>query len=108
MHRHLVAAMFCTAAVMADAQELDPFFTEELGGVYTQDWSGRVIGPDTFGGVLVFVYGGGKSGDFYGVLSVDCTVPERSQWVSTGGVIGPDRVPMAAISVVRANACGSP
>lgn len=107
--RRLWAAVCVTVWPAASvAQTLDLFFVEELGGVYTQDWSGRVIGADSAGDVLVFVRGDGKSGDFYGVLSVDCDMPTQSAWVSTGGVVRVDMVPAQAIDVIRAGACGSP
>lgn len=97
---------FC--AGQAAAQELGQFYEEPLGGVYKQWWSGAVIGADPASGVLVFVRGDGKSGDFYGVLSVDCERPEFSRWVAQGGVVSPETVPVPAIDVIRAEACGSP
>lgn len=103
-----LAGGFACVAVAASANTLDLFFEEPLGGVYAQYWSGRVIGPDTVGGVLVYVRGDGKSGDFHGVLNVNCETPARSEWVAVGGVIGPDAVPAPAVDVIRAEACGSP
>ncbi|WP_296420511.1 hypothetical protein [Pseudooctadecabacter sp.] len=100
----LIAAMPVTAA----AQQLGLLFEEDLGGVYKQWWTGAVIGADPASGVLVFVRGDGKSGDFYGVLSVDCVTPEFSAWVAEGGVISTDAIPGPAIDAVRAEACGSP
>lgn len=108
MMRLLAIAAVVAAPTGMSAQTLDLFYTEPLGGVYSQNWSGRVIGADSVGGVLVFVRGDGKSGDFYGVLSVDCVTPEFSAWKSTGGVVQASSVPQPAIDVIRAESCGSP
>ena len=101
----ILAGLWATAGA---AQALDPLYEEPLGGVYKQWWSGALIGADPASGVLVFVRGDGKSGDFYGVLSVDCDVPARSQWVAEGGVLTPQSVPGPAIDALRVLACGSP
>lgn len=91
---------------LASAQELDSFYFEPLEGVYSQTWSGRVIGPDPASGILVFLRGDGKSGDFWGVLSIDCDRPEWSTWQAVGGFLSADQVPGEAIAAMRAQACG--
>ncbi|WP_375281336.1 hypothetical protein [Pseudooctadecabacter sp.] len=104
----IAAVVMGLCAGQVTAQELGLLYEEPLGGVYKQWWSGAVIGADPNAGVLVFVRGDGKSGDFYGVLSVDCESPEFSRWVAQGGVVSPETVPLPAIDVIRAEACGSP
>lgn len=105
MRTWVAASVIAASATTASA--LDLFYTEPLGGVYVQDWYGEIIGPDRVRGVLVFVRGDGKSGDFFGVLSVDCDVAARSEWVSEGGYLRSDAVPAAAIDVIRDRACSA-
>jgi len=90
------------------AQQLELYFDQPLEGVYSQSWSGRVIGADPAGGVLVYLRGAGKTGDFHGVMLVVCAEPQMSAWVSRGGVLSSDHVPKPAISIIHAEACGSP
>jgi len=101
-------SLLLAAPLGAGAQTLELFYNEPLEGVYSQDWAGRVIGADPASGVLVYLRGSGKSGDFHGVLSVDCETPSRSAWVAQGGYLAPDDVPTPTINVMRAEACGSP
>ncbi|MDC0116227.1 hypothetical protein OAH97_01970 [Octadecabacter sp.] len=108
MRDPICSAALCLMPHLAQADTLDLLFTEPVGGVYTQDWFGHLIGSDRGRGTLMFIRGDGKNGNFYGVLSIDCAAPENSAWVSTGGVISSDYVPRPAIAALRARACAAP
>lgn len=65
----IAVSFFGFSSALAETTHL--LFTEQLGGVYTQDWYGRELGKRD-AGFEVYVTGDGKLGDFNGVLSVDC------------------------------------
>ncbi len=69
-------------AVAQDAEPMSLVYTQPLGGVYSQDWLAQVVGNQDESGTEVYVVGRGKSGAFFGVISVDCQTPRYSRWVS--------------------------
>ncbi len=80
-------------------------YNQPLEGVYSQGWFAQVLGNREGNGIEVYVIGSGKSGDFYGVISVDCQTPRFSRWLATGGYIPFDRLPREAIGGIRRAAC---
>jgi hypothetical protein len=95
-------------SVPATAQEqtgLTFIYEQPMGGVYTQGWSAQSL--DFPGGTSkrLYVVGDGKAGNFYGILSIDCHEPTRSQWLAVGGHVTPDRVPSEAIVAMRSLVC---
>lgn len=87
------------------ASQLVRVYDQPLEGVYSQGWSGQVLGDRQGTGIEVYVVGEGKLGDFFGVISVDCVNPQYSRWLATGGYLGTDNVPIEAIRGFRNLVC---
>ena len=99
-------AVFSTPSFAQQAGQLEPVYHQPLEGVYSQNWSAQVLGNHQGTGVAVYVVGDGKTGDFFGVISVDCQTPRYSSWLATGGFISATDVPRQAIQGIRRLACG--
>lgn len=81
--------------------------TEDLPPPYKQWWYAT---PSDFGGrgepyAEILIRGDGKHGDFFGVLVVDCAIPENSEWVAVGGWLNAGAVPKRAITKLRKEVC---
>jgi hypothetical protein len=87
------------------AGQLVQVYNQPMEGVYSQGWSAQVLGERQGTGIEVYVVGDGKLGDFFGVISVDCTNPQFSRWLAIGGYVTTDSVPVEAIRGIRRLAC---
>ena len=105
----ILCQICCLFLASSSSADTPPTFTlihtEELGGVYTQDWYTQRLASRNTRDVHLYIVGDGKSGDFHGVLSVDCDTPTFSRWLSTGGVVPSDSLPVEAIKAAREFAC---
>lgn len=99
----------CTPGSVAGDQPggLRHIYEEPLGGVYSQGWYAQPLDSRNTNAHHLYVIGDGKSGDFFGVLSVDCETPRFSKWLATGGNLTPDRIPSVAIVGIRQLACAN-
>ncbi|WP_455233240.1 hypothetical protein [Geopseudomonas aromaticivorans] len=75
--KHLLVALtisICLTSGVAQAQEKQLLFIDEVGGPYTDEWSGSVD-TETKGQSLIQVslYRTGKSGDLLASVVLDCT-----------------------------------
>ncbi|MEO9865059.1 MAG: hypothetical protein ABJO29_10155 [Yoonia sp.] len=100
-----LAAIAPCPALADAANALSHVFEEELGGVYSQGWYAQTVENRNGSGTNLYVVGDGKSGDFHGILSVDCDTPQYSKWLATGGIVSPDAIPSEAVIGFRKIAC---
>lgn len=103
------SVLCCLITTVAQADAIETIYVEEIGGPYVQEWSAGYL-TNTHADVHeIYVKGDGKSGDFFGVLRLDCTTPRFSQWLAVGGFLGDfysgDAVPDEAITIVRQRYC---
>ncbi len=101
----VVVSLLPRLASAQSAGQPELVYTDPVGGVYTQGWSAQILGQHRGEGVAVYVVGDGKLGDFFGVISVNCARPGRSEWLASGGYLSPDRVPPEAMHGIRKLAC---
>jgi hypothetical protein len=104
----LLAIFLGLVPLQASADIWEPLtlvYEQPMGGVYTQSWYTKGITKTAPHVATMYVEGFGKSGDFYGILSVDCDVPTQSVWLANGSFLTPDSLPPEAINGIQAIAC---
>ena len=92
-------------ASAAGANELQFAYEQELEGVYSQSWFTAHLTNTYQDKHEVYVKGEGKLGDFYGVLYVDCAMPQFSRWLAVGGFLDEGDVPAEVIQIIRMQEC---
>ena len=100
-----VAISWPSHVIGQPASHIELVYAEQLEGVYGQNWFAQVLGDRTGSGVEVYVVGDGKTGDFFGIISVDCQTPRYSRWLATGGYVPDHQIPSEAILRIRNLAC---
>lgn len=80
-------------------------YTQPMEGVYSQGWHTDYLREVLKGSHEIYVRGDGKMGDFFGILWLDCEEAKYSNWLSVGGYLTQDRVPIEVIRLIRKQYC---
>lgn len=99
-----VVALFGLGSALA-ASEYSYIYTQPLEGVYSQGWHSMHLRENNPGRHEIYVRGEGKLGDFFGVLWLDCVEARYSNWLSVGGHLTQDDVPIEAIKKISKAHC---
>lgn len=93
------------APTICAADDYTYLYTQPMEGVYSQGWHTDYLREVIKGSHEIYVRGDGKMGDFFGVLGLNSEQAKYSHWLSVGGYLDENSVPIEVIRLIRNTYC---